>query len=752
MGYLVIGQTLEIITSLILVVLVAMLIRFGQYKYLTNMLFGFFAYLLAVILSLTVTLYELSNAYLVIFSILIISSYFLARSVILYTKPAIPMLVNILYVLTFAGAIALMYRFNETPNAEGYAYIFLGLTYIFLGYNWITNAHDNRTADKVVGVLFILHGLHLMDFLIFKYEGDLLIIGYLVAATFELLIAGAIVLTYFTHLNDENLRHTEQYQNLFKHASDPILIIQDEQIIDCNEKACDLFGLSREQVLKNTPMMLSPDYQDNGRSSDEYGKELFSKAFSGQYTYFSWNHSTNDGVLIPCEISLFLIDEATFAAIIRDMTEKSRYEEQLDFYRYYDLLTKLPLRELFIDRLSQNLEADYEKVALVAVNIDQFKQINDEYGHKIGDELLIEVAKRLKNSYTFDVTITRLGADEFIILLNRLENRNLIYLHIDRIEASLSQPFHLSGTTIKITACKGIAYAESETMDPSTLLSNVDLALNIAKKNGRSSIEFYSTLGKEEFRSRISMEREIEKGISGNEFIPFYQPIVMTDSSEIVGAEALMRWIKPNGEIVSPGRFIPIAEETGLIDTLGPIILDHACRDCKKILDNHPTFVMHVNFSPKQMASPDIVRIISQALEKHDLPARHLDIEITESSFIEDESRINQVLEDIRNLGVQVSLDDFGTGYSSLSYLNKMSVDTIKIDRSFVLQIPKKKRPSSMLKSLSELIHNLDLQIIVEGVEELDQVEFIRQIRCDMIQGFYFHKPMPYDRLIKTLD
>lgn len=749
MDLLLAGQVTEIVTAFMLVAVVAMLYYFGRHYYIKDLLFAFSAYLTVLILSLTGEYYlsqVLSNT--MIFVLLLVTSYYLAKSLFDQEHRRFPIRLQIAYtVFTFAATSSLFF-FDILGLSEGIGYIFVGITFIGTGVGWIRKGPLKSLGGKLIGLFFLLLGVHLIDFLWVQYEGSMLFIGYALAALFEIALTWLIVFSYFSELYLSNARNLNQYKLLFENSSDPILIIENRLLVDCNENACLLFNAPKRDLVGKTPMALSPEYQENGRLTQEYGLELFSRASAGKTTHFDWIHLTSDGQEVQCEISLFLLEENKYAAILRDMTDKYRHEEELNFHRYYDGLTHLPKRTLFMDRLKIYLEERYQRVALIAINIDQFKEINDEYGHEAGDHLLVDVSERLQNIFRTEVTITRIGGDEFILIMDHLVHRNRIYLPIERISSCFESPYIIAGHNVTISVCMGVAYAENSSMDANTLLSNVDLALNLAKKNGRGKTEFFSEVGKKEFGNRITLEREIRNGIDNGEFIPYYQPIVDTVTEKVIGAEALMRWKKADGSMVYPDVFIPVSEETELIKIMGLDILRQACVDCNRILKDYPDFTIHVNLSPFQLEDEAIVREIMNILRETGLPARHLEVELTESAFIADEKHVNNLLKQIRDLGVLVALDDFGTGYSSLSYLSNMNVDTIKIDRSFVIHVPTRRRPTSMLQGITALIHDLDYKIIAEGVEDLDQVEFLRDLGCDAIQGYYYYKPMPYEDLL----
>jgi len=747
------GQLLEIITVLLLLLIQTILYRFGGIKYINNLRIVFISYFILIVLTLIdpfsgqVLLDGLIKYALLAFNSVYIYKTFsngetrYSKLSVFYSFVAILVLIPVVFIIIDQSAIL-----------EGIGYVLFGITCILIGLFWMKHILSHLLASKIVGITFILFGLHMMDFIIFQYDVTSLTIGYMIAAAFEVIIAMLLVFLNFAYLKVLDDINYSKYTNLFNNSSDAILLINDDIIFDCNDKAEEMLEMQRDHIIGHTPMDLSEPIQENGRDSYGYGAELFSSALEGNATNFEWIHLSSSGRKILCEISLFKIETGQFAAIIRDMTSKYAYEEEINFHKYYDALTHLPKRELFIDRLSRLLDERSKQVALIAFNIDNFKEINDEYGHEVGDEILRQVAEKVKGAFKSEITLTRLGGDEFVVIMDKLIHKNRIYLPVEQIQSIFYKQFELNGNQVTISVCIGVAFPEDEKTQPMELLKNVDLALNVAKSKGRGRLEFYSEVEKEFFAKRISIERDMRSGIESGEFIPFYQPIINPHTGKIIGAEALARWIKKDGTMVYPDIFIPIAEETELIRTIGNQILSLACEDCKQLLENNPDFVVHVNLSPLQLHNDSIVHILRDVMERYEVTSRHLAIELTEAVFIEDAGHANDILKQIRAMGIGVALDDFGTGYSSLSYLNEMQVDTIKIDRSFVVKLPDDNKSKFMMEYLTDLLHNLGYKIIVEGVEEKNQVDYITALGCDAIQGYYYHRPMAFSQLKSLLN
>lgn len=745
-------QLLEIATVLVLILVLTMLHRFGGIKYIYNLRIAFVGYFILIVLTM-LNLFEeqvvfnslFKYALLALISVYIYASFSTGSNKLLHLVK----LYGMIGILILTPMTLIIFEIGD--QLEGIGYVLFGITSIFVGFFWMKKVLRHLLPSKIVGVTFILFGLHIMNFIIVQYDEEFLILGYMVAAAFEAIITISLVFLNFNYLKELDDITYSKYINLFNNSSDAIVLISNEIIFECNRRAEEIFERSREDIIGRSPMDISELVQDNGRESYDYGIELFSSASEGKITRFDWIHISASGRKINCEVSLFLLDKGEFAAVIRDMTANYAYEEEINFHKYYDTVTHLPKRELFIDRLARFLDERYSQVALIAFNIDNFKEINDEYGHEAGDELLRQVANEVTSVFKSEVTLTRLGGDEFVVIMDKLIHKNQIYLPLERIQSVFNNNFEIQGQNVNISVCIGVAFPESETTQPMELLKNSDLALNLAKSKGRGRIEFYSTKEKEVFITRINIERDMRLGIESGEFIPYYQPIVQPHSGEIVGTEVLARWIKKDGSIIYPNTFIPIAEETELINIIGEQILSKACEDCKDLLRDNTDFVIHVNLSPLQLRDDSIISILSDTMEKYEITARHLYIELTETIFIKDAEHANEILKGIRALGVGVALDDFGTGYSSLSYLTEMQVDTIKIDRSFVVKLPGNHKSRAMMEYLIGLMHDLGYKVVVEGVEEKDQADYLKSIGCDTIQGYYYHRPMSIEKLRKLL-
>lgn len=746
------AQLTEIVTTLVLVSILITINYKSTKSYIRNLLHTFTAYALLLVVSfIRDQIYYTPLLVFIIFLLLSVTTFFAIQSSYAFFEIHLPKWSYVLSFILYIIAILIVGLLGLELYAEGFGYILLGTSLIFLGIQWSIRQILRNGRNKSVGALFIILGTHFLSFILYQGQESLFFVGYYLAAFLEMLLTFFIFKAYFTEALDNYHRQTDKYIKFFDNSSDAILLFNTEGIIECNNRASEMFQYSREEIVGHLPSFFSPVYQANGRTSVEYESVLLNKAMLGTTQQFDWIHKSKDGTEVFCEVSLFKIDNNITGALTRDVTASLANKDALTFHKNYDALTKLPKRSLFIDRLKRVLEFSDNLVALLAIDVYNFKGINDQYGHEFGDQVLITITQCLKDVLGEHITMTRLGGDEFIILLEDLVTQKGILSSIAKIEEIFADGLQVQDTIINTGVSIGIVFSDDLHTNAMTLIKNVDLALNQAKQKGRGKIEFYSKTSDKAFNQRVTLEKEMIEGVKDNEFVPYFQPIIDAKTDQIIGAEALMRWTRKDGLNIYPDVFIPIAEETALIIGMGETILRQSCLACLELLEYNPSFTINVNLSPVQLQSSDIVHTIKKVLAETSLPARHLEVEITENVLIEDEETATEVVRQIKNLGVLVSLDDFGTGYSSLSYLNKLHIDTVKIDRVFIVNIPRQSRANILLASITNLVHNFEYKVVAEGVEEEDQANFIKSLGCDKIQGYYYYKPMAFDDLKKLI-
>jgi diguanylate cyclase (GGDEF)-like protein len=427
--------------------------------------------------------------------------------------------------------------------------------------------------------------------------------------------------------------------------------------------------------------------------------------------------------------------------------ERKRYQVQLEHQANYDALTGLPNRNLLHDRLRQSVYGQRlpRAVAVVFIDLDHFKFVNDSLGHSIGDELLKAMAERLRLMLRDGDTVARLGGDEFVLVLNDHSSEEVMYRAMQRIIAEVAQPIEIDGKELIVTCSAGISIHPQDGPDVDTLLKNADAAMYRAKDHGRNNFQFYTAEMNERVNERLALENALRRAIERNELMLHYQRRVDLRSGAIVGAEALVRWMHPEWGLVHPARFIPLAEETGLIVSIGDFVLREACRQARAWIDEGlKPGVISVNLSARQFRQEGLVRKVSRVLVDTGLDPSQLEMELTESTVMHNVDAAIATLQGLKSLGLSLSVDDFGTGYSSLAYLKNLPLDKLKIDRSFVRDIGAGTDPNEgvLAQAIISLGHNLNMHVVAEGVETDAQVRFLKKHKCDEVQGFFYGEPV----------
>ena len=438
--------------------------------------------------------------------------------------------------------------------------------------------------------------------------------------------------------------------------------------------------------------------------------------------------------------------------IVRDITEQYKSAEIIRQQAYFDTLTSLPNRFLSLDRLSQMLEEtkrSAEKTAVLFLDLDDFKKVNDSLGHEVGDKLLVEAARRLKCAVRTADTVGRLGGDEFIVLLRALSDKSNAIEVSKNLLKIFRDPFRIDGRELILTLSIGIAIYPENGSNASDLLRNADTAMYQAKSLGRNTYSFFTKEMNETMLRRFEIEGQLHSALERNEFEVYYQPKFNVKDGSIVGAEALIRWHSPIIDNVTPDEFIPIAEHTGLIVPIGKFVIKKSLEVLKEWRKIHNRdYTMAVNLSPRQFKDEELVDFIKTHLDETGIEAKNLEFEITEGVLMIGKSYIDDALNELHSLGVKLSMDDFGTGYSSLSYLRRYSFDVLKIDRSFINGITLKKEDRDLVKATIAMAESLGLLVVAEGVELREQIALLDEFGCDLMQGYYFSKAITDKELI----
>jgi len=437
--------------------------------------------------------------------------------------------------------------------------------------------------------------------------------------------------------------------------------------------------------------------------------------------------------------------------VARDISERKKAQEMIHFQAYHDLLTRLPNRELLLDRMHLSISQatrNNTKLAVMFLDMDGFKFINDTLGHMVGDKLLQRVAHRLDQTLRDSDTISRIGGDEFSILLPELNDKQQAGLIAQKILDTFNQPIVLDKHEIVISFSIGISIFPDDADSTDQLIKNADMAMYHIKGRGKNGFEFFSDNMQSIYQYRHNIEQEIRKGLDAHQFEAFYQPQYDVIDDRVCGFEALIRWRHPEKGLINPDDFIPIAEEIGLIGEIGRFMLNQVCLQLRHWLDNGIAPVkIAVNVSTYQLAERDFDIIVCELIKKHRIPPNLLMIEITESALVSEMEQVIPRLQHLGKCGVNICIDDFGVGYSSLSYLQSLPIDTLKVDRSFLECTTQSANKVCIINAIVAMAKELDLKVIIEGVENQKQLEYVRRLGCRVVQGFMFGRPVPLDEI-----
>ncbi|HEX9984870.1 MAG TPA: EAL domain-containing protein [Thermoanaerobaculia bacterium] len=437
-------------------------------------------------------------------------------------------------------------------------------------------------------------------------------------------------------------------------------------------------------------------------------------------------------------------------AMVRDITERKITEQQIEYQAYHDSLTGLANRRLFQEHLTLALALAARRDRLVAVlflDLDHFKLVNDSLGHSVGDALLQEVARRLKAAVREGDTVARVGGDEFTIVLQELHHREDAALVAQKVLHAIAEPVDASGHRLYVTTSIGITLFPEDGEDAESLLKNADNAMYRAKAEGRNTYQMSTQELNRSTQERMMLESDLHDAIERSEFELHYQPVLDLKTSRIVGIEALLRWHHPRRGLIGPAEFITVAEERGSIVVMGDWVLREACREARRLSETYGPLRVAVNISARQFREQTLIATIAAALETSHLDPHLLELEITESVAMENGELTIATLAALRSTGISIAIDDFGTGHSSLSYLKRFPIDALKIDRGFVSDLPDRFEDAAIVRSVVQLAQGLNLRVVAEGVETQAQLQFLRDHNCDEVQGYYYSYPLPAQEL-----
>lgn len=549
------------------------------------------------------------------------------------------------------------------------------------------------------------------------------------------------------------LQDSEQrYRNLLESAPDAMIIVRQDGSMDLiNSQAEKMFGYARNELIGQPIEMLIPPRLRGSHIGHRNGffKQPRSRPMGVGLELYG---QRKDGSEFPIEISLSPLKSGarhTVTATIRDVTDRKQAESQVRHLAHHDVLTHLPNRVLMHERLKTAIERADKiggRLAVMMLDLDHFKRVNDTLGHHVGDELLVALVERLKNSVRQTDFIARMGGDEFVILLSDITNYDIIEKIAGALQEQIAKPVIVGGRELVVTSSIGITIYPQDGKDISTLLKNADTAMYQAKEKGRDNFQWFKPgmlLAAEE---QLETENALRRALANQEFKLHYQPLVCINTGTLRGVEALIRWQHPTRGAIAPDSFISLAEESGLIIPIGEWALRTACKEVQLLQRRLgiPCFVA-VNLSPRQLRQTNILEIVGKALADSGLPATNLTLEITEAVIVDNPIETAEILKKIRALGVSVALDDFGTGYSSLSYITRYPIDIIKIDRSFVRDLGDDPSDTAIVNAIIAMAHSLGLKVTAEGVETPEQLAHLKAHGCDHAQGYYFGVPAPID-------
>lgn len=550
----------------------------------------------------------------------------------------------------------------------------------------------------------------------------------------------------------------ERYRLLFESAHDAIVLLKEDRMVNCNQRALELFATVPGEMLGQSLLDFSPLLQPDDLYSDDMYTLYCQRVREGTPQNFEWRFKRQGGGWFDAEISLnglVLGGETHFQALIRDVSERRQHLEELFRQAHFDELTGIPNRH----RLTQTLGTVLENLAitggtchLLLININKLQHINDTLGHARGDELLQLFVQRLLPLCTFRDALSRFVGNEFMLLATALPSDEAAAVLAGQVLQLLEEPFVISGMDIFVSASIGICSYPEDGATVETLLKNVETALHQAKLQNRSRILRYNRELSRHSEERLALENSLHRALERQEFELYYQPQISTADEKPFGMEALLRWQHPTEGMVSPVRFIPVLEESGLIIPVGRWVIRRACQQLREWADRGlPPLECSLNISALQFHRGYLVDTVRTALQEFRIDPRLICLEVTESLIMDDVEQTIAIMEQLVELGVSLSIDDFGTGYSSLSYLRRMPIHELKIDRSFIVNIPAEPSANAIVDTILGMAACLNLRVVAEGVETREQRDYLVPRQCDRIQGYYYSRPVPAEEFARLI-
>ncbi|MDQ7073126.1 MAG: EAL domain-containing protein [Gammaproteobacteria bacterium] len=528
-----------------------------------------------------------------------------------------------------------------------------------------------------------------------------------------------------------------------------IALIKDRVVIRVNTKFEEIFKCDRSEIEGHSTRKLYPSDDIYQQLGDE-GYKVLSQGqnYVGEVRLIRQNGESFWGMMSGKAIDPKDMEAGTIW-LFEDITEQKEKDEKLQKLASLDSLTGLPNRGVFNDRLEHAIHQSNRKAVRLAVfflDLDRFKHINDSLGHKAGDNLLCEVAKRLKQCVREGDTVARLGGDEFTLILEDIRSIQFVAKVAEKVLNVVAEPYNLEGTEVTISPSIGISLFPADGKNSEILLKNADAAMYHAKESGRNNFQFYSTEMNEQAAERLAMQTSLRKAVENDELYLDFQPQINLTTGKISGAEALLRWNSPKWGQVSPFDFVPILEDTGLITVVGEMVLRKACETFVSLKDTlDAEFKIAVNLSGRQFSGGQLASRVRDIITETGMSTNNLELEITENVLMDDTNLAIATLTELSELGISLAIDDFGTGYSSLSYLKQFPLDVLKIDRSFVRDINDDADDAAIVDAILAMSRRLNLEVVAEGVETIEQLSFLQKNDCPRVQGYYFSKPLSFN-------
>ncbi len=557
--------------------------------------------------------------------------------------------------------------------------------------------------------------------------------------------------------NEQRMLDHQLATAVFEKASEGIMITDDRgKIVSVNPAFTNITGFGLRECLGRTPALLK-----SGRHDDEFYQRMWQQLQeTGAWQGEVWNRRKN-GELYPEWLSISVLLDAQgnphrYIGILSDITSLKRAHAQVEHLAMHDPLTGLPNRRMFMENLEQliaHARRNGNLLGLMFIDLDGFKLVNDSLGHHVGDRLLQTVAQSLKSQLRTEDLLARMGGDEFVLLINGVDNPDHLAKIANKVLHALQHQDTVAGSRMEIGASIGIALFPEDAKDGDELIRNADMAMYRAKENGKNQYHFYESKLSEEVVRRYVLERELRSALEEEQLEVYYQPQLNIDGSALVGVEALVRWPHPEKGLLPPSEFLPVAMSSGLAYPLFKTVFLQACRFIK-LMDSRDIFIpkVAVNIAGVELITNGCCDLIIESLRSFEIDPQRIEFEVTETLLMHSLDDLAEVLERLRDVGIQISIDDFGTGYSSLSRLRELPIDMLKIDKSFVQGIAQESSDEAIVRAIISMANSLQLKVIAEGIETHGQLDFLRDEGCDLIQGFLYAEPMQGGRLAEHIE